>query len=104
MRMALFFTLLWIAGVMPVSAGEADLIAKGEDLAQSCIGCHGDNGIATAPTNPNLAGQNAGYLEIALKAYRSGDRRGGLANIMRPNARGLSDEDIRALAAYFSSR
>lgn len=76
----------------------------GVDLAHSCAGCHGLTGISPVESNPNLAGQKQGYLEYALKAYRSGDRKGGMAMIMYPNARGLSDDEIQALALYFSSQ
>jgi len=39
-----------------------------------------------------------------LKAYRDGNRKGGLAFIMQANASSLSDSDIAALALYFSSQ
>jgi cytochrome c553 len=77
--------------------------ARGKELSAYCIGCHGEFGLASISSNPNLAGQNKEYLEYALKTYRSGDRRGGLAVVMRPNARGLSDQDIRDLASYYSN-
>lgn len=50
----------------------------------------------------NLAGQNKEYLEYAIKAYRDGTRKGGMAVIMRPNVRALSDKDVRDIASYFS--
>ncbi|WP_137167202.1 c-type cytochrome [Salinimonas lutimaris] len=83
---------------------QADDIKRGKALAQYCSGCHGETGIAPVQTNPNLAGQNKAYLIYALKAYRSGERGGSMAMIMRPNARQLSDDDINALATYFSSQ
>ena len=78
--------------------------AQGQALSQYCLGCHGETGISTIESNPNLAGQNKKYLVYALKAYRDGKRKGGMASIMRPNASGLSDADINALATYFSSQ
>lgn len=77
---------------------------KGQALSQFCMGCHGENGIASIESNPNLAGQNKKYLVYALKAYRDGTRKGGMASIMRPNASGLSNDDIDALATYFSAQ
>ena len=65
--------------------------------------CHGTDGKATGPIYPNLAGQNAAYLESALKAYREGQRGGGMSAIMAPQAAALSDQDIADIAAYFSS-
>ena len=75
-----------------------------QQLAQQCLGCHGETGIAPVTTNPNLAGQNADYLQYALKAYRDGNRKGVMAFIKQANASSLSDNDIAALALYFSSQ
>jgi cytochrome c553 len=88
----------------PLAAADEAAYARGQTLAQQCLGCHGETGIAPISTNPNLAGQNADYLQYALKAYRDGNRKGGLAFIMQANASSLSDSDIAALALYFSSQ
>lgn len=83
-----------------VFAGDA---AAGKTKAAVCAACHGANGIAIAPIYPNLAGQNAAYLESAIKAYRDGQRQGGMSAQMAPMAAALSDADIADLAAYFAS-
>lgn len=68
--------------------------------AAVCAGCHGAKGISAAGIYPNLAGQKADYLAAQLKAFREKTR----ANpVMAPMAAGLKDEDISALAAYYSS-
>lgn len=77
--------------------------AAGKAKAAICATCHGANGIAIAPTYPNLKGQNEMYMVSALKAYRDGQRQGGLSGVMTPMAKPLSDEDIANLAAYFAS-
>ena len=84
-------------------ANENDASVRGKELSAYCLGCHGELGIAPRPSTPNLAGQNKEYLEYALKAYRDGIRKGGLAVIMQANARTLSNEDISDLASYFSN-
>ena len=81
-------------------AGDA---AAGKAKAATCAACHGADGKAAIPTYPNLAGQNAGYLEMAMKAYKNGERTGSQAAIMTGMAAPLSDADIADLAAYFSS-
>jgi cytochrome c553 len=86
------------------AASSEQLYAKGQVLSQQCLGCHGEFGIAPVATNPNLAGQNKEYLQYALKAYRDGKRKGGFAFIMQANASALSDQDIEALAVFFSSQ
>ncbi|GAB3113519.1 cytochrome c [Aestuariicella hydrocarbonica] len=82
------------------AAGDA---AAGKAKAAVCTACHGVNGKAMIPSYPHLAGQQAQYLELALKAYKNGERTGGQAAIMSGMAKPLSDEDIANLAAYFSS-
>lgn len=67
--------------------------------AAVCAGCHGANGIAPNPAWPNIAGQNKPYLISSLKAYRDGSRNNPM---MSPMAKGLSDEDIEALATHYS--
>jgi cytochrome c553 len=67
-----------------------------------CIGCHGIPGYKTAFPEvyhvPKIAGQQPGYIEAALKAYRAGQR-------PHPSMRGiagdLSDEAIAAYAKYY---
>ncbi|MDX1464778.1 MAG: cytochrome c [Halomonas sp.] len=77
--------------------------AAGEGKVAACAACHGTDGKATAPIYPNLAGQNADYLVSALKAYRAGERGGGMSAMMTPQAKALSDEDIADIAAYYAS-
>ena len=87
---------------MPMLANAAD-VAAGKAKAAMCVGCHGTNGIAMVPSYPNLKGQNAGYIESSLKAFRDKSRTGGQAAIMYGMAGALSDADIANLGAYYSS-
>jgi cytochrome c553 len=68
-----------------------------------CEGCHGIPGYRTAYPEvyhvPKLGGQSAKYLEAALNAYKSGQRR---HPSMRGIAAGLSDKEIAEIAAYYS--
>ncbi len=87
---------------MPMLANAGDA-AAGKSKAAMCAGCHGSNGVALIPSYPNLKGQNAGYIESSLKAFRGKTRTGGQAAIMYGMAAALSDADIANLAAYYSS-
>jgi len=69
--------------------------------AQTCIACHGNDGIGILPEYPNLAGQHEDYLRHALAAYRSGQRKNA---VMGGMAAALTDADIRELASYYSSQ
>ena len=102
--MKLAFSSLLLMLLSPWVTADEAAYSRGQELAQQCLGCHGETGIAPVTTNPNLAGQNADYLQYALKAYRDGNRKGGMAFIMQANASSLSDNDIAALALYFSSQ
>ncbi|SHE33974.1 Cytochrome c553 [Modicisalibacter ilicicola DSM 19980] len=83
------------------AAGDAE---AGAEKISACVACHGKDGQATAPIYPNLNGQSAQYLESSLKAYREGQRSGGMAAMMTPQAQSLSDEDIADIAAYYSQQ
>lgn len=100
MKILLAITFAIFAGSPAFAAGDA---AAGESKAITCAGCHGIDGIATSPTFPNLAGQNAPYIVAQLKAFKSGERDSAQSAIMAPQASGLSEQDMEDLAAYFSS-
>lgn len=91
-----------ISGLLVSGAFAAD-IAAGKAKSATCVACHGANGISAVPMYPNLAGQKAAYLESALKAYKTQDRKGGNAAIMWGMAAPLSDADMANLAAYYES-
>jgi cytochrome c553 len=77
--------------------------AAGRIKAETCLGCHAVTGYYNVyPTYhvPKLGGQSAGYIESALKAYRSGTRTHGP---MQANASDLSNEDIADIAAFMAS-
>jgi cytochrome c553 len=75
-------------------------VAAGRKKAVACAACHGINGLSKNPEAPNLAGDNANYLIKQLKAFQSGTRQDEQMSIM---AKGLSDEDMTDLAAWYSS-
>ena len=71
-----------------------------------CAACHGENGSGVdaplSPKPPILAGQHENYLKQALTAYHNGRRKNvvmdGMAQLLK------SEEDIKAVAAYFASQ
>ncbi|CAH1563565.1 c-type cytochrome [Vibrio rotiferianus] len=78
-------------------------VAAGQAKAAVCAACHGADGIAVIPGYPNLKGQNEQYIATSIKAYKQGQRTGGLAPVMQAQANLLSDEDIANLAAFYAS-
>ncbi len=81
------------------AAEEAQLQAGRKIVSGSCFLCHGMRGEAASELSPRLAGQNAAYLVKQLTNFKSGERK---SSAMRPMAAGLSADDIRAVALYFS--
>jgi cytochrome c553 len=101
MKYRFFIACLGIAGLGSMSAWADADVNKGKAKAEACVSCHGVGGKSLVPTFPKLNGQHAVYLESTLKEFRSGVRKNAL---MSPFATGLSDEDIRDLAAYFQAQ
>ncbi|MEE4360441.1 MAG: c-type cytochrome [Pseudomonadales bacterium] len=69
----------------------------------ACLACHSPRGLGNGPAAfPTLSGQNAEYVDVQLKAYRSGERQTdeSLGGMMRGVARNLNDEEIAAVSAY----
>lgn len=81
------------------SGGDAALVAVGKEKAGMCMGCHGDK-LQGNGQFPRLAGQRPQYLIKQLKDFKSGTRKAGQMNAV---AKSLSEEDIKALAAYLGS-
>jgi len=74
---------------------------SGKEKAKVCEACHGLDGKSVDPSYPNLAGQHESYLQKALGDYRSGRRTNP---IMAGFAGPLADQDIKDLAAWYSSQ
>ena len=97
--MVLFYAAQDVARTAPHNAA---LAAKGQDyFNKTCFRCHGTDGRGNAHI-ARIAGQQAPYLNMTLKRYRSG---GGerAHSVMVENARLMSDADIDAVVAFVSS-
>ena len=70
------------------------------ELISGCVPCHGADGIARYGEVPILAGQNAPYVLNQLHAFQSGKR---AHKEMRYMTRNLTEAEMEAIAAYFSS-
>ena len=72
----------------------------GQQRANSCVMCHGAQGLSNNPGAPHLAGQPMIYIAEQLRHYREGSRKNPVMNVI---AKPLSDQDIQDLAAWYSS-
>lgn len=95
-------------GAAPAAAAPVAIVGdpqRGLRKAATCLGCHGIPGYkADFPSVyrvPMIGGQNAKYIENALKEYQKGERR---FPSMVATARSLSDQDIADVAAYFAAQ
>jgi cytochrome c553 len=70
---------------------------------EACVNCHGAAGQGMPPSSPSLAGQFAPYTELQFRFWKEGRRRNSPLGVMEHIARQLSDEEVRALAAYFAA-
>ncbi|MEZ8196165.1 c-type cytochrome [Vibrio cortegadensis] len=75
----------------------------GKIKAPSCVFCHGPNGIAQNNAYPNLNSQNPQYLFNAMKAYQNDQRTGDYASMMKTQLQRLNDQDLKDIAAFYSS-
>ncbi|UDM50593.1 c-type cytochrome [Cupriavidus sp. MP-37] len=83
----------------PAPATDAALRARSR--AAACTSCHGPSGRAPAgSTIPPLAGRPQAELAAQMQAFKAGTRP---ATVMHQIARGYSDDQIAAIAAWFAA-
>ena len=73
---------------------------RAQQLASACAICHGTDGRAATPNVVPLAGLPREHIASQMRAFRDGTRP---ATVMHQIAKGYTDEQIDALAAYFSA-
>jgi cytochrome c553 len=78
------------------AAGESGLPPK----LGLCASCHNNDGIATLPAHPHLAGQDAAYMRLALEKYRSGERKHAP---MKAAANALTQADLDRIVDYYAA-
>ncbi|CAA6802445.1 MAG: Cytochrome C553 (soluble cytochrome f) [uncultured Sulfurovum sp.] len=84
------------------SAVNAD---AGKALYAKCAGCHGADGKTKAMGKANpVAGQSAADLEAHLHGYKDGTRNAhGMGMLMKGQVASMSDDDMKAVAAYMAT-
>jgi DmsE family decaheme c-type cytochrome len=66
--------------------------SAGKTAAVLCAGCHGEANGSVSEALPSLAGQDARYLDAAIKAYRSGARHKMVACAACHGERGITSK------------
>ena len=91
-----------------INAAEQGNAENGKTKSITCSACHGVDGNSAIPMNPKLAGQHEKYLVKQLTEFKLASKTGGKDGrnnaIMNGMSAALSEQDIRDLAAYYSSQ
>lgn len=101
----------WYATLPPVDGREDDreAIEQGRKIftegvaatnVPPCGSCHGEKAEGAGEV-PRLAGQHRSYLESQLDVFASGER--GDNDVMHENAKGLTKDQIAAVAAFLAA-
>ncbi|MGA7178434.1 MAG: c-type cytochrome [Thiobacillaceae bacterium] len=95
-----YASLSWVDAVEQV---DATLVKAGSAIHERrCAACHGSDGRNAEGLTPRLAGQPIRYIEAKLTSYL--DPRSSQPNeVMRMLVKGLSAEDVQALANFYAS-
>ena len=90
-----------LGAMSPVMAADID---RGKDLYKSsCRACHGPTAKGMA-SYPKLIGFSAEYLIDKLERYRAGEKFGPNTPLMAPNAKKLSDDDIKDIVTFIVTK
>jgi sulfide dehydrogenase cytochrome subunit len=87
--------ILWRPGA---EAADAET-SRGAAVAHTCVTCHGPDGRSQGAI-PSLATLTSADMVAALQAFRAATRQ---STVMHRLARGLSEADMTAVAAYFAT-
>jgi cytochrome c553 len=91
------FSLIALCSAVPAFGQDA---GAGRTLAATCFTCHGTDGNSVGGVPPSLAGRASAELFQAMKDFQAGKRP---ATIMHQQAKGYTDAQLQAIAAYFAA-
>jgi len=96
-----------------ISDVSKEMLKRGEELVThgdsakgipACSGCHGPRLTGMEPAIPGLLGLRASYISAQLGAWRYGTRTATAPDCMQIVAGHLTEDDVKAVAAYLASR
>src|SRR5688500_11475337 len=97
MRISIF---LFVA-LACTAAGAQAQDAAARNMAAACAICHGTDGRAATKDVVPLAGLPSQHIASQMRAFRDGQRP---ATVMHQIAKGYTDAQIDAMAAWFSAQ
>jgi cytochrome subunit of sulfide dehydrogenase len=91
-----------ILGIATIAASSGPALAASEPPpgAASCSGCH-TSGAAAASSVSRVYGRDAGDIMTAMTGFRDGSLP---ATVMTRIAKGFSDDELRAIAAWLAAQ
>jgi cytochrome subunit of sulfide dehydrogenase len=90
-----------IGGMTAKGPGSSPAERSAAYMAANCANCHGTDGNAQGAGSWPLAGKSKSYLVEQMAAFKAGTRQ---ATIMHQISKGYSDDQIAAMAEYFSKQ
>ena len=90
-----------LAAVLAAAAFSAHAQENARTLAAACAICHGTDGKAVTKDVIPLAGLPREHIASQMRAFRDGQRP---ATVMHQIAKGYSDAQIDAIAAWFAAQ
>ena len=100
-RVSLSLAAATLLALQTARADDPPATSHGEQLAATCVGCHGQHGEGLAAGGfPRLAGQSADYLAKQLRDFASGSRESA---VMVTFAKALSAQDIVDVSTYYAA-
>ena len=88
------------APTAPAGVPQIVVAGKGADV-RPCNTCHTPSGMGQ-PESANIRGLNAAYFARQMVDFRSGARGGPRSAAMVTFAKGLSDDEVKEVAAYYA--
>jgi cytochrome subunit of sulfide dehydrogenase len=89
-----------VAIALAWSSSDAPAADAGRDIAAGCATCHGTDGRSRGAI-PSLAGRDKIAIVQQVRDFRDGKRP---STVMQQLAKGYSDTQIEAAAAYFAAQ
>lgn len=91
---------LWFATDVALAA-TGDTNPSGREIGANCTACHGPNGRSKAAAIRSLAGMDKAAIISAVISFREGRRP---STVMQQLAKGYTDAQITAAAAFFATQ
>lgn len=93
-----------VCTILAIAAVSSLMAADGAAIYQSkCFSCHGDKASKAALNKSQIiAGWDASKVIASVTGYKNGEG-GPMKGVMKPIATGLSEDDLKAVAATIAS-